>query len=202
MSKKDKETTAVEGAEVKAKKPIYKKWWFWVIVVVAIIIIASAAGGSDEPTKVDSNGETVASDNTDTTQTEFAVGDTVDLSGVQVTLESAEISNGVEYFEPADGKVYVVLIFDIVNNSSSDISVSSIASFEAYVDDASVNDTYLTDEDPAIQGLNTLDGSVAVGKKIRGYIAYEVPENYQKLEVHFVPDFWSSKDITFIVNNG
>ena len=36
---------------------------------------------------------------------------------------------------PSDGKVYVVFEFEIENNSDRDIAVSSMLSFEAYIDD-------------------------------------------------------------------
>ena len=48
---------------------------------------------------------------------------------------------------------------------------------------------------------NQLDGTVAPGKKFNGVIGYEVPANWEKLEVLFTPDFWSGKDITLIAAN-
>ena len=49
---------------------------------------------------------------------------------------------------------------------------------------------------------NQLDGTVAPGKKFSGVVGYEVPTDWQELEINFTPDVWSGKDITFIATNG
>ena len=49
---------------------------------------------------------------------------------------------------------------------------------------------------------NQLDGTVAAGKKFSGVVGYEVPTDWQELEINFTPDVWSGKDITFIATNG
>ena len=48
---------------------------------------------------------------------------------------------------------------------------------------------------------NQLDGSVAAGKKMNGIIGYEVPADFNTLEVTFTPSFWSNHSITFEIPN-
>lgn len=165
------------------------------IVIIAVIIIGVAAGSSssdNEPKKVSSNGN--SNKETEATQDSFNVGDTVDLKNVKATLISVVESTGSEYNKPTDGNIFLLCEFEIENNSDSDISVSSILSFEAYCDDYSISESLSA----ALEtDKNTLDGTVAAGKKMNGVIAYEVPASWAKLEINFTPDFWG-KSIKFI----
>lgn len=92
-----------------------------------------------------------------------------------------------------------MLEFEIENNSNTDISVSSIASFEAYCDDYSVNMNLTANL--LYDNKNQLDGNVAAGKKMNGVIGYEVPADFKTLEVKFSPSFWSNRAITFEIPN-
>ena len=47
---------------------------------------------------------------------------------------------------------------------------------------------------------NQLDGTVAAGKKFKGVVGYEVPEDWKELEIRYTPDYWNGNDIVFIAN--
>ena len=145
-----------------------------------------------EPEKV--SDESIATEAQPTEPDGFTVGDTVELRDVYVTLVKVSENNGGNYMTPSDGKVFVVCEFEIENNSSKDIAVSSIVSFEAYFDDYSTSmnlSAMLSTEKPQ------LDGTIAAGKKMNGVIGYEVDPDWKNLEIRFTPDFWAGKDITF-----
>lgn len=169
-------------------------------VLILIGILGSAFSSNDKVEKVDTEAQndTVEETTEADAPTVFTVGETASLNDIEVTLVSAEESNGSQFLGPDEGNIYVNLTFEIVNNSDKDISVSSVLNFEAYCDDYSVNQS-ITGAASDNGGKNTLDGSVAAGKKMIGVIAYEVPADYQNLEVSFTPDFWTSKDIEFVV---
>ena len=99
---------------------------------------------------------------------------------------------------PAQATSLLLLNSRFENDSSSDINVSSIASFEAYCDDYSVTESITP---VALSDKSTLDGNVAAGKKMNGVISYEVPEDWQNLEVTFSPSFWSNHSVTFEVKS-
>lgn len=178
-----------------------------VIIVIAVFLCIGtvASGGSgDEPHKVTGGDATVSSSDatssvatTETTapkNTAFTVGDKVELNGIVVTLVDITENTGANYTTPSDGKVFVLCEFEIENNSSKDIAVSSIMSFETYVDDYTTNmslSALLTTD------KTQLDGSVAAGKKMNGVIGYEVSSDWSTIEIRFTPDFWAGKDITF-----
>ena len=188
------------------KKKGGKLKWIIIVIVAIAIIGALGSGGDDEgnvqetqdvsvSNETESNSvpeetESVESDNT------YSVGETADIDNIQTTLVSATESEGSEYNSPADGNVFVLLEFEIANNSDSDISVSSMMSFEAYCDDYSITQSLsgLLESDKG-----QLDGDVAAGKKMNGVIAYEVPADWTEIEVTFTPDFWFGDDIVFTV---
>ena len=175
------------------------------LVVVAIGLIASIGNsGSNAPTKVGeaetpskTGGTTETAAPAETTapaDTAFHVGDIVELNDIKVTLVNVTENNGKNYMTPTDGNVFVICEFEIENNSSADIAVSSIMSFEAYIDDYSANMSLTA----TMSGdKSQLDGTVAAGKKMNGVIGYEAPKDWGSIEVRFTPNFWSGKDIIF-----
>lgn len=177
-----------------------------VLVVVVLVVIAAFAGGgeSNSPQKVESTSGTSQSASqasqaqSQPEQTVFTVGDTVELNGVKTTLLSAEEYPGKQYMMPTDGNVFLVCQFEIENDSSAEINVSSMVSFNAYCDDYSVN-LSVTGE-MLEDSWKSLDGTVAPGKKINGVIAYEIPQDWQKMEISYTPSFWSGHDVQFEIN--
>lgn len=180
-----------------------------VLVVVVLVVVAALAGGGDSntPQKVESSSQAASqTSQTDPAseapaqeeQTVFTVGDTVELNGVKTTLQSAEEYPGKQYMMPTDGNVFLVCRFEIENDSSEEINVSSMVSFNAYCDDYSVNIS-ITGE-MLEDSWTSLDGTVAPGKKINGVIAYEVPQDWQKMEISYTPSFWSGHDVQFEIN--
>lgn len=164
-------------------------------VLASLTLTATACGSSDEATKVENSKETAESnDSNSTKKNTFSVGDTAELNDVQVTLSKAVLSNGGEYDEPDSGNYYLGLKFKIVNNSSEDLNVSSIMSFEAYCDDESLNDEL--SEIPELKGKQ-LDGDVAAGKKMTGVIVYQVPKDFKKFEISYTPNELNDATVTF-----
>ncbi len=190
----------------------------WIVIVLVAIIIISAFGSSsndnqnaDTPTTdaantsnvdglPDADSQEVAENNPEE-KTSYSVGETAEQNNIKVTLVSVTESSGSQYLTPNDGNVFLVCEFEIENNSSSDIAISSIVSFEAYCDDYSITQDLVGLQVDEAKGKSQLDGSVAAGKKMNGVIAYQVPSNWNELEINFTPDFWSSKDITFVSTN-
>ena len=103
-------------------------------------------------------------------KTEFTLGETAEQKGIQITLLSATESSGNEYITPDEGNIFLLCEFDIANNSDKDINISSIACFEAYCDDYSINQDLIGLQAPEAEGKNQLDGSLgpssACGKLI------------------------------------
>lgn len=181
------------GAKQKKRHPILGI----ILAVFGIGLIGAAInGGGNEPEKV---GEVDTPERQQEEQkTEFYVGDVVSLNDIEVTFVSCTESNGKQYLEPEEGNIFLICEFSIDNKSEKDIAVSSLVSFEAYVDDYS---TTLSFTGTVSTDKQQLDGSIAAGKKMNGVVGYEVPKDWKELEIRFTPDFWTRKDITFIATN-
>ena len=176
--------------------------WIVIGIIVVIFLAVAFGGGDDKPKKVENNttttqqGENDNDKKADTQETKdiFTVGETAEMNDVQVTLLNYSESKGSEYNKPSDGNVFLMAEFEIVNNSDSEMNVSSMLSFEAYADDYALNYSLgaITDNNDT-----QLDGTIAAGKKMKGYIGYEVPKDWSTVEIHFTDDVWSDNKFKF-----
>lgn len=67
-------------------------------------------------------------------------------------------------------------------------------SFEAYADDYALNYSLSA----AMTKDGQLDGTIAAGKKMKGWIGWEVPADYQNVEIHFTDNVWSNNKFVFL----
>lgn len=183
-----------------------------ILIVIAVIIILAVIGtmfGEEEkPEKVGEissesnqteNSQSVSSDSTadsqEDAQTVFKQGEIAEMNDIQITLVGYEESTGSEYNTPSEGNVFLLANFEIANNSDSELTVSSAMSFDAYADDYALNYSIgaLMEKTDSTQ----LDGTIAPGKKMNGWIGYEVPADWSKVEIHFTDNVWSSNKFVF-----
>lgn len=190
---------SVKKKKEKKKHPVLGA----VLLVFGIIIVIAAIGGGrkDKPQRVSETNPPKQEEPSAPVQSVhpedefFTVGDSVSLNDIVVTLVDVSESEGANYMTPDDGNVFVICEFNIENNSDKDIAVSSIMSFEAYIDDYSTN---MNLSAMMSSDKSQLDGSVAAGKKMNGVIGYEVGKDWQSIEIRFKPDFWSGNEFTFV----
>ena len=193
------------GAKQKKGHPILKA----IGIIFLALIVLGAFGSVNTPKKVGDVSTTGTAQQTTATskpvatnppsKTKFGVGEKVELNNVVVTLLGVTESYGSQFNKPSEGNEFVLCEFEIENNSSKEITVSSIMSFNAYCDDYTLS--------YSLQALmekgnnQQLDGTIASGKKFKGVIGYEVPTDWKEVEIHFTPDFWTSKNIIFVANH-
>lgn len=179
------------------------KWVIIVMIVIGAMAAAASGSGDSKPEKVkDANAEINSSsdetqaNNTEDGETVFKEGETAELDGVQVTLTNYKESAGSEYNKPADGNVFLMAEFEISNNTEKELTVSSALSFDAYADDYALNFSFsaLMEKEG-----NQLDGTIAAGKKLKGWIGWEVPQDYQNVEIHFTHNVWSNDKFVFLI---
>ncbi len=170
-----------------------------------ILIVAAFSGGDEQPKKVENGTEKdgINSNQPESNENEqsgskeptvFGIGESAELNDVIVTLVNVTENNGANYVTPADGNVFVVCEFEIQNNSKNDLAVSSLMSFEAYIDDYSTNISLsaLTSSDKS-----QLDGAIAPGKKMNGIVGYEAASDWKTIEIRFKSNVWSNKEYLF-----
>lgn len=189
-----------------------------IIAIVVIIILAAAFGSNndkndngDSTTKTanQSSNQSQTAENNDTSQQDesdskktFTIGEPAELEGVSVCVKKAETSKGNDWGKPSKGNQFVFVKMLIENNSDEDINISSIASFDAYCDDYK-----LEDSSEAMLALSVdkkrhpLDGAVASGKKLEGYLYYEVPKKWKNIELHYTDNIWFGDKVIFSIDN-
>lgn len=148
----------------------------------------------DEPEK---EPEEVSEDNGSDSKS-FDIGETAEYKGIQVTLIDYEESEGNDWGNPEDGNIFVFPEIEISNSSDEEITVSSMISFECYIDDYKTD--FSSNAFMAISvdgGKQQLDGSVAPGKKLKGVLGIEAPEDWKVIEIYYKDNFWLDSNFSF-----
>ncbi len=191
------------GCGRKMKKPIYKKWWFWAIIVLVVAMVAAGgSSGGDKPTAV-KTGETDTQASTQTqteTQTPqepsniFHMGDVIETDHFSITYQECDTDwRGYnEYMGPHDGMKVVRAYFVFENISDSDQSCGSF-DFNCYADGVAC-DAFIWASDDSLSYA-----TISPGRKLQGYIAYEVPVDAQEIELEYETSFWSQEKVVFVV---
>lgn len=183
-----------------------KKKSLCMILATTMLLAGCANSGTEDKPKLvtkNSNEQTENETTSTAAPTEeakefFTVGETAEMNDIQVTLVNYEESEGNDWGKPEDGKIFVFPEMEIANNSDEEISVSSMVSFECYVDD------YKTDfSSNAFMAISTedgkqqLDGSVAPGKRLKGVLGIEAPADWKTIEIYYKDNVWLSSNFSF-----
>lgn len=132
------------------------------------------------------------------------LGESVQNSNFKITLTSAEMLNSVTVGEgdlafenkPDEGKKYLVLFFEAENISDEDQYINYFY-YDSYLDDTAIDtEVLLADFDD----YDIFTGDIAPGKKLKGYVAYQVDTDWKKLEFTY-NDRTTSEKYNFIVTS-
>lgn len=177
----------------------------WIIIVIVILILIGSFGGNDDSeqnsnsnSNTSSTNETVKPENKKETETKvekkeiYNVGDVFENKYIKMTyLNSYEFEDYNQYNAPQDGNIIICAEFEFENIGNSDQYISYV-DFNGYADGYEVEQSYAPDG----TGLNfSLD--LSAGRKGKGIIAFEVPENSTEIQIEFSPNMWSSEKVVF-----
>ncbi len=149
----------------------------------------------DTPTKETNQNQETPTKATEKQEETFKLNETATFKNLKVTANKLEESNGVDFFTPEAGNVFVGVKFTIENTSAETQSISSLLSFSAYVDDVKCDYSFNA---ACAFDKGTLDGDVAPGKKLIGWYAVEVPSDWQSLQIDFQSDLFSTTPAQFV----
>lgn len=149
-----------------------------VFTTISGLVLAAAvfAGCSEstiekvEPVTETEQTETAAPEVAETK--ELKIGETVDVNGLQIKLNSVKKVMGTnEYDQPSNG-MYLVLDVVVENVSAESANISSMLNFtlmdaEGYSQDLTIM--------PELKG--SLDGEIGSGRKLAGQIGFDVAES-------------------------
>lgn len=166
-----------------------------IISLLVFFFVIGSCGKSDteKPQKIDAN--TSSPTATKPASQIYGIGDRLEKGGVAVTLNDVYEVGPDIILEPAEGNVFVIFDLTIENNTDDDLTVSSIMCFKAYFDDFSAE--YSLGAMSADSSNRQLDATLTPGKKIKGVVGFEAPENWKDAEITFEPEFFNSNVFTF-----
>lgn len=200
------------------KKNFYQNWWFWVIVAVIVLgVIGSVTrdrdkqGGSDTDANKPgtttqysanvSSGTTTqkTTQNTTTANRYTVIGETIQSKTVNLTVESFGVLVSENKFtQPEEGKEFVEAVLVIESTETKDDVYISFLNVDAFVDGFATDiDVWATTESK----FDSLSGTLAPGKKLRGCLCYSLPIGWKELELQIEIDWISGEKITLLLKN-
>ena len=173
----------------QAKKPIYKNVVFWIIVVLGLAaiglgVVILLGGGDDRPAVLDG--------------TPFGLDQPAVLRNVNITATEFDTSEGSEeaMLFPAAGNVFVGARFEVENTSGDELAISPERLFDLFADGQRVQ--------MSAQALlvfqsegNLLDAPLPRGGSLTGWIAMEVPEDWEVIELRVGPEWAGTVNVLF-----
>lgn len=165
-----------------------------ITLVVVLSFLFAACFADDPPAKESAKITAAKEENEDII---FHLNESAVFKDLKFTATEIKESNGNSFFMPEAGNIFVGIKFTIENISNQEQAISTLLLFEGYADDIkisySLNAACAYDE-------GTLDGTVAAGKKLVGWYALEVPENWKNIELHVQSTWLSNHAAKFTFN--
>ncbi len=194
-----------ESSEKKKSKKKKGGGILKIIVIVLVIFVLIGIVGSlfapeDNTQKADSSSNSETEKEEAKKDAAFNVGETAEYNNVQVTVIGYEESAGNEWVQPEEGKIFVLPEIEISNNSDEEVSVSSMISFDCYVGDYKADFSSNAFMSISMEGgKQQLDGSIAPGKKLRGFLGIEAPTDWSTIEIYYKDNVWLSSNFSFLI---
>ena len=167
-------------------------------VLLAVIVLATfaffAVGSSDDSSASVSQGDGVTNSNSteDNKPLTVKVGDVLTTDNLKITyLDSGVYTDYNEYMGPEKGNkiVYIKLQAENIGNTDAYLSMFE---FSCYADDVAMEDY--------IYGDNLFSSDViSSGRKMSGYMYFEVPKDAENIEIEYETDYWTSNKAIFVV---
>lgn len=173
-----------------------------VLLLCVLFLFASCStetgAGVQKETPSDASGNSDTANNTEPMDTDFAMNETAVFEDLKITATDIKISNGNDYVQPEDGKIFLGVKFSIENISEEDQTVSSVLLFDPYVDDVKASFSFsgaIIDE----FSEGTLDGSIASGKKLEGWYVVDAASTAKKIQFDVKSNWLSSTKASFVL---
>lgn len=123
-----------------------------------------------------------------------SIGDTQEVSGEQrITLSQAEVTQGSsEFFKPGEGKIFAALLFRIEG-------IAEGASYNPFYFTARDQDGFEYNYTPFGNEPVLSSGDLAPGEAVQGWVNFEVPDDFETLQVEYNPSFGFGDSVVFRV---
>lgn len=169
-----------------------------IMFILLLSITLVACGETTTPEKVDTAASVDSSKPTKEKPAAetFAIGDTVKMGDLSITVNGARFDAGGEYSKPEAGQKWLVIDCTIENTGAESASLSSLMMFKLFDEES-----FAKDMDFMATTSGSLDGEVGAGRKIRGEIAYNVGVDQSAWEFIFEPNVFGKGQAIFNIEN-
>lgn len=189
-----------------------------IIIVVAVIVvigvigaIAGGGSGNDENSTQDSS-QTVAQESStaeeasaaesseeEAASMSLAIGDVIETGEWRLTIDDIQITPTVEHdgysSDAEEGKTFVIVCFTLENIKDTE-DVFNMFYLDAYEDGFQIDFTYLLGD---VGDYTMIGDTLQPGRSSRNFLAYEVAEDFQNLEILYSP--FTGEDIKMLIVN-
>lgn len=119
------------------------------------------------------------------------IGDVFEDKDAKIKFISAtKYTDYEDYFSPKNGYIYYRAEFEFENIGDDDFFASSF-DFSGYADGYAIDKAYIADDN--------LNASLSPGKKAKGSIYLEVPQESEEIILEYETNYWTEEKIVFIV---
>ena len=145
-----------------------------------------------------SSGTSTPKKTADATKEVYKQNETAAYNGIEITMDSYVESEGDDWSVPTEGNEFMFVHMTIVNQTSDDLVISSMASFENYCDDTKLDYSAAAFTALATTSDQTkLDGTIAPGESLEAYLSLEVPLNWSTIDIRYTDKIWSDDAVHF-----
>ena len=126
----------------------------------------------------------------------YSLGETLSTNRFRMTLIQGHTNGGNVLFSPSEGMQFLFMEFEYENLSKNVIEINYIENFKCYIDNYLSEFSFsaaLASEDGSF-----MEGVVDPGRKLKGWLCYEIPQNAKNIEIIFMPDGEVGAKYTFV----
>jgi len=160
---------------------------FGVVVLSLLVVFAFLGCGTTTPEKVDEKVTAEKAEEAAETETSaaavFAIGDTVKMGDLAITLNSVRWDEGTEMIQPIEGEKWLVFDVTLENAGDEPEMISSMLMFALYDKEG-----YKKGYQLMANTKGSLDAELGPGRKLRGEIAFVVEEGEDAWDFIFEPN--------------
>lgn len=160
-------------------------------------ITEEESSAAEEPSATESSTEENSEDGADSTP--LAVGDVIETSEWRLTIDDIQITPTVEHdgysSDAEEGKTFVIVCFTLENIKDTE-DVFNMFYLDAYEDGFQIDFTYLLGD---VGDYTMIGDTLQPGRFARNFLAYEVAEDFQNLEISYSP--FTGEDIKMLIVN-
>lgn len=124
-------------------------------------------------------------------------GDSGTRNGARLTLRGLTTSRGTGICAPAEGYVFVMVEFEVLNTQSRSLTLNTDKDFRCYCDGYIIEPSIRASAVAPMGFADHLGG----GDKTKGMICFELPQNWRELKIIYGNVEYAYDRLVFVINN-